>query len=60
MGDVVNLRQQRKREARAAAEKAAAANRVKFGQPRRERERAAAEKQRAGAELDGKKLNPPD
>jgi hypothetical protein len=60
MGDVVNLRQRRKRQARVAVEKAAAANRAKFSQPRAERERAAAAQERARAELDGKKLNSPD
>ncbi|MEX6505131.1 DUF4169 family protein [Jiella sp. M17.18] len=60
MGDVVNLRQVRKRRARDAAERAASDNRVKFGTPKALREAAKAERDRAAHRLDGARREPPD
>jgi hypothetical protein len=53
MGDIVNLRQQRKRKARARKEQAAAENRARFGTTRAERERNAATQAKEQQDLDG-------
>jgi hypothetical protein len=58
MGDIVNLRQQRKRKARAQKEQAAAENRVRFGVTKAERERNAATKAKDERSLDGLKRDP--
>lgn len=55
MSEVVNLRQARKRKARADKEAEAAANRTKFGRAKAERRQTAAERARAARDLDGKK-----
>ena len=56
MGEVVNLRQRRKQQARDDASAAAASNRAKFGQTKTDKERRRAEDERARREVDGKKL----
>jgi hypothetical protein len=53
MGDIVNLRQQRKRKVRARKEQAAAENRARFGMTRSERERDAATQAKEQHDLDG-------
>ena len=55
MSEIVNLRQARKRAARAAEEEKAAANRAKFGQGKAERAAAKAEAEKRRALLDGAK-----
>ena len=52
MAGIVNLRQARKTRARAEKERAAEANRVKFGRTKAERERSGKQ-----AELDAKRLD---
>ncbi|MGB7655129.1 MAG: DUF4169 family protein [Novosphingobium sp.] len=56
MADVINLRLARKTKARMEADKTAAANPVKHGQTKAERERIKAEAERAARELAGKRL----
>jgi hypothetical protein len=53
MAEIVNLRQLRKRKARAEAGKAADANRALFGRSNAEKARDRAEKQSRDALLDG-------
>jgi hypothetical protein len=53
MAEIVNLRQQRKRKARARREEAAAENRVRFGMTRAEREHNAAQQAKDERKLDG-------
>jgi hypothetical protein len=53
MGEVVNLRRARKRNARAVAEAAAAANRTAHGIPKPERELAQARRALLDNRLDG-------
>jgi len=60
MSGIANLRQARKRKARAAAERQAAENRVRFGRPKGERQREALEVERAARSLEGKRLRPED
>lgn len=55
MAEIVNLRMARKAQQRAAAARAAAANRAKFGQTRAERDGHQAEAERAARTLDGAK-----
>ncbi len=52
MGEIVNLRRSRKRQAAAKAEVAAAANRVAFGVSKRARNQAKAERASAEARLE--------
>lgn len=52
-GKVVNLRQARKRKARAADAKTGDANAARFGVSRAEREARAAEEKKAARDLDG-------
>jgi hypothetical protein len=56
MAEVVNLRQARKRKARAADEARAAANRARFGAPKPERAKREAETERAERAHEGHKL----
>jgi hypothetical protein len=56
MSEIVNLRQARKRRARAEKEAEAAANRTKFGRTKSERRKTGAERAKAARELDDKKL----
>ena len=58
MAEPVNLRRARKARDRAEAEKAAEANRRKFGRSKAERDQAEAEANRAAREHEGKKLDP--
>ncbi len=53
MGEIVNLRQHRKRKARARKEQAAAENRERFGKTRAERERNAVTQAKEQRNLDG-------
>jgi hypothetical protein len=59
MGDIVNLRQARKRVARAGQEKQAAANRAKFGLTKAERMAKAHDEERIRKTLDGAKRDDP-
>jgi hypothetical protein len=59
-GDVVNLRQFRKRKARAQAEREAADNRVKFGRKKDEKQITESERTRDAARLDGHRLGARD
>ena len=56
MGEIVNLRQRRKAQARRDAEAAAAENRAKFGRPKAERDHRKAEDARARTAHDARKL----
>jgi hypothetical protein len=60
MGEVVNLRQSRKRRRRAEASDQAAANRARFGRRKDERQAAEAERDRAASVLDQHRLAPDD
>ena len=55
MGDVVSLKQHRKRKDRAAKDEQAAENRAKFGRSKHEREVTAAEQAKAVKDLDAHK-----
>lgn len=57
MSEIVNLRQAKKRRARAEKEAKAAANRVEFGRTKAERRKSGAERAKAEREHDGKKLD---
>ncbi|HTJ62252.1 MAG TPA: DUF4169 family protein [Alphaproteobacteria bacterium] len=59
MGDIVNLRQARKRAARAEQEKQAAANRAKFGMTKAERAAITHDEERIRKSLDGAKKDDP-
>ena len=59
MSEIVNLRQARKRLARAAREDAAAANRAKHGQTKAERTLKQAEAEKLRKLLDGAKRDDP-
>lgn len=56
MGDVVNLRQARKRAAKSEHEAKAADNRVAFGTPKADKRIARIEAQRQSVRLDGARL----
>jgi len=56
MGELVNLKRARKARARSEAEQRAAANRALHGRTKAERAQKQLETQRAGKELDDKKL----
>jgi hypothetical protein len=57
LGEIVNLRRQRKRRQRAEAEEVAAANRVTHGTPKSLRDLAKARREKADRDLDGKKTD---
>lgn len=57
MSEIVNLRQAKKRRARAEKEAKAAANRVEFGRAKAERRKTSAERAKDKRDLDGKKLD---
>jgi hypothetical protein len=59
MAEIVNLRQHRKRKARARKEEAAAENRARFGMTKAERERNAATRTKEQRNLDGHRRDPP-
>lgn len=56
-GDIVNLRQHRRRRDRTDRERRAAANRAKYGRTRTERQRDAHGKELGDAALAGKELD---
>ena len=60
MSEIVNLRQARKRAARAVREEQAAANRAKFGRSKIERAAAKVEAKKQRALLDGAKREGPE
>jgi len=60
MGDVINLRDARKRRERAAKDAKAAANRSRFGRTRAERTRQETERERDVRGLDGHRREPSD
>jgi len=60
MGEIVNLRMQRKRHRREREADDAARNRLRFGQPKAERVRQERERRRAERVLDGHRIEPPD
>lgn len=57
MADVINLRRLKKAAERVTSERAAAANRVKHGTPKRLRKEAKTDKQRANHKIDAHKLD---
>lgn len=59
MAELINLNKARKQKARAEAESRAAANRVKFGRTRAEKQRDAAAEADAARRLDGLRREPP-
>jgi hypothetical protein len=59
MGDIINLRQARKRAASAEKDDDAAANRAKHGRTKAERKLTEAEAAKARKLLDGAKREPP-
>ena len=60
MGDLVNLKQFRKRVAKARSEQEAAANRTRFGRTRSERELEELRTQRASEQLDQHRIDGED
>lgn len=59
MGEVINLREVRKRRDRAAREVEAAANRSRFGRTKADRVKEDDAAERARRDLDGKRLETP-
>jgi hypothetical protein len=57
MADVINLNKARKTQAKRNRVAQAAENRVKFGQPKAQREQAKKDAIRQARDLDGKKLD---
>lgn len=60
MGEVINLRQARKRRAQAARETEADANRIRFGRTKAQRLSDAAHSERADKDLAGHKIEKSD
>ena len=58
MAEIVNLRRAKKKLARAAKEKDASLNRVRFGTPKSQEKVNSARSEKARADLEGKKLDP--
>jgi hypothetical protein len=58
MADIINLRQARKTRARAEKERAAAANRAKFGRTKAERQASLKEEARLDRKVEGSRLGP--
>jgi len=58
MGEIVNLRRAKKQKARAAKEKDASLNRVRFGTPKSEEKVTLARSEKERTDLEGKKLDP--
>lgn len=56
MAEVVNLRRARKAKGRAEKDRAAGANRAKFGTPKPERDLAKAQEEKAQRDLEAQKL----
>lgn len=57
MAEVINLRRARKAKGRAEKERAADANRAKFGAPKSERDLARAREAKAECDLEARKLD---
>jgi Domain of unknown function (DUF4169) len=60
MGDIVNLRQARKRQDRRRDDAKAAENRILHGMTKAERLLIEAERQKADSDLDARRVVPPD
>jgi len=60
MGDVVNLRQARKRRGREALARASAEMRIAFGMTKTQRRRVETEREKAERSLDSHRLERPD
>jgi hypothetical protein len=60
MADVINLNKERKRRARDEAQRQAAANRVRYGRTKAQRERDAAEAEEARRRLEQLRRETPD
>lgn len=60
MSEIVNLRQAKKRRARAEKEAKAAANRVEFGRSKAERKQTEAQRRLDAERLEAKKLDGPE
>ena len=60
MAEIINLRQHRKRKARAAREETAAANRRKHGQSKAEKQTSKATRDKHATHVDGHKLDQDD
>jgi hypothetical protein len=58
MGDIVNLRRERKNRARTQADKTAQENRVLFGRTKAERQLTEARREQEARKLDAVKLEP--
>jgi len=58
MAEIVNLRRAKKQKARAAKEKDAAENRVRFGTSKSQEKVNSARSEKARTDLEGKKLGP--
>ena len=58
MAEIVNLRRAKKQKARAAKEREADANRIRFGAPKSQDKVNSARSEKARADLEGKKLDP--
>jgi hypothetical protein len=57
MAEIVNLRRAKKQKARAAKEREAASNRVRFGTAKSERKVTLARSEKERSDLEGKKLD---
>ncbi len=60
MGEVVNLREARKRRKRAEKDQAAAENRAKFGRTKGQKQKDAADAEKSVRDLEGHRRDPGD
>ena len=60
VGDVVNMKEFKKRKARAAKETRARRNRLRFGRSGPEKARSRSERERRSDDLEGKRLDRPE
>ena len=58
MAEIINLRRAKKQKARAAKERDADVNRVRFGTPKSQEKVNSARSEKARTDLEGKKLDP--
>ena len=58
MAEIINLRRTKKQKARAAKEREADVNRVRFGTPKSQEKVNSARSDKARSDLEGKKLDP--
>jgi hypothetical protein len=58
MAEIINLRRTKKQKARAAEEREAEVNRVRFGTPKSQEKVNSARSDKARSDLEGKKLDP--